>query len=455
MAAIKGTIRALSPTSIEQFLLCESRAFGRLNLLGEDEWEEEHGEGAAMGTLAHAAAKIWFRPNAVWLTHIAANKDHELLAKEAMAMTAKAGADREALNKAEDEIAKLGLLKHPYTDPGHVYRMAIADVANGPYGCELVTQGRILFDQILAHYNRETLNVVFAERRYKGTLANGVPIHTILDLAVDRGDGRLELIDYKTGFITMTTEEMYAKHQVRMNLLAVARYDPTLQRFTQKSFTYFWVRPGYETGPVSFSAEQIMDYEHYLASLYRHATTLTEPAESINRFCWSCARKLNCKAFRLMVSDGLNTDKVLEPEEIAKLSDDEVMRHHYRLKTQINLLDKSRANLAEYLLNKLKARNATQIMGEGMKATFRQNKSASYDVSTVLMICAHHKVDPSTVVGVTKKKVEETFSGNLDAMRVLALSMKRGANAPFVDVSPLSKQDLKEREKTEQSRKPA
>src|SRR5438046_14008 len=143
----------LSPSKLETSRLCEARLAGRLNQLGEAEWDEEHGEAASTGTLAHAAAKHWYRPCPRWIE-----------------------------------------------------RMRTRD-------------------------NRNQLNIVFAERRYKGKLANNVPVHLIVDLGIDRGNGRLELVDYKTGWISISTDDMYSKDQVLMNMLAVSRYDDSLSYF--------------------------------------------------------------------------------------------------------------------------------------------------------------------------------------------------------------------------------
>ena len=461
-------IGALSPTKVEQAMLCESRLAGRLNQLeGEDAWDEEFGESAATGTLAHCAAKLWYRPNAAWLKRVKAGEDPAKLAAQAQAIRQKIAdqrppaADETDEQKAEREadirramdateesiIAPQGLLKHPFTNPSHVFRKAIDDCAQGPFGNQLpheadsVGDARSLFETIIAHYNRDNVNVVFAERRYKGKIANGVPIHTILDLAIDRGEGRLEVVDYKTGWITCTTEEMYGKHQVLMNLLAVARYDESLSRYRSFSFSYFWVQPGFETGPVSFSIERLIDYEHFLATFFAYARNLKEPRESTNRFCISCGRRFSCRAFRALLGEAMGHLKVLSEDDARKLTDDEVMVQHDRLGAQIKLLEGSKKTLSGYLMRKMQAADQKQLRGEAFKATIRQNRMDNYDPATVLSMCAVHRIDPAQVVSVTKKKVEEFFGSNTDAMRTMAMTMRRGATAPFLDIRPANKKE--------------
>ena len=462
-------VKFLSPTAIEQALQCEARLAGKLNQLGEDEWEEEHGEGKSIGALAHNAAKVWYRPNAKWLERLNAGEDHEVLAKQASTMrdqvndnpafsprvedteknkVDKAIAKQDALDQVDDQIQELGLLKHCYTNPNHAFRLAISDTARSKYGNELPREAsgtddaRTLFGQILSQYNRDQLNVVFAERRYKGQIANGVPIHTILDLGIDRGDGRLELIDYKTGWITSTTEEMYDKHQVKVNLLAVARYDDALSRFHTKSFTYFWVRPGFETGPVSFSLDRLIDYEHWLSEFHAYILGVTEPTETINRFCLSCSRRFSCKKFVEMVSEAMGLGDSMTEEQARALSDEQIMVRHNRVTTQIKLLEETKSSLGSVLMGKMQTANVTCVKGSEFKATIRQNRSDGYDVATVLSLCVLNKLDTATIVGVTKTRVDEVFSSNLDAMRMLNLTKRRSASCSFLAVSHLSKKDM-------------
>ena len=462
-------VKFLSPTAIEQALQCEARLAGKLNQLGEDEWEEEHGEGKSIGTLAHTAAKIWYRPNVKWLERINAGEDHELMAKQGQLMrdqvndnpiyspcaedseknkADKAIARQEAIDAVDDQINELGLQKHCHTNINHVFRMAITETARGKYGNELpreasgVDEAMVLFGQIVSQYNRDQLNIVFAERRYKGQIANGVPIHTILDLGIDRGDGRLELVDYKTGWITKTTEEMYDMHQVRMNLLAVNRYDDAMSRFHTKSFTYFWVRPGFETGPVTFSLDRLIDYEHWLSEFHAYIHSVTEPSESINRFCLSCRRRFVCKKFTGMVSEAMGLGDTMTEAQIKALTDEEVMVRHNRVSTQMKLLEENKKNLNSYLMGKMTTAQLTCVKGEEFKATIRQNRADKYDVATVLSLCALNKLDTATVVDATKKSVDAAFASNENALRMLSMTKRRSATCAFLDIRHLSKKDM-------------
>ena len=462
-------INFLSPTTIEQARLCEARLMGRLNQLGEQRWDEDHGEGALMGTLAHEAAQVWYRPNEKWTKRVIEGMEPwEPLAQKAQAAlaavdqefppppgeideakAARMAAWRKKRNQLEEAIATEGLLKHPYTDPDYVFRLAIVSCAKGEHGFELpkeinsVGEARTLFDGIIQHYDRNKLNIVFAERRYKGTIGNGVPIHLIIDLGVDRGDGRLELIDYKTGWVTVTTEEMYAKDQVLMNLLAVARYDPTLARFSSKSFTYFWVRSSYETGPVSHPEARLVDYECYLAATYQHLIDLKEPSESYNRFCEGCPRRLRCVTYREFVAEAMGKFEDLTPEALEALGDEDIMATYDRTRAQFKMLEDRKKALAKFLEDRMNKAGVKLLETDTFKAAIRQNRCDDFDTATVLSLCAIHRIDASTVVSCTKKSVEAALGGNPEAMRMLGMTMRRGCASPWVDVRQIKKTVLK------------
>lgn len=226
----------------------------------------------------------------------------------------------------------------------------------------------------------------------------------------------------------------------------------SVNRFASKSFTYFWVRPGFETGPVSFSLDRLIDYEHWLKEFWEYLHTLTPETatESINNFCQSCGRKFQCKAFRKLISEGMQATELFTEEQVKNLSDEDVMAMHHRVHTQLKLIENNKKVLAAYLLKKMSSNNTACIKGEAYKATVRQNRSDSYDTGTVISLCSVNRIDLATVVNVTKKRVEEVFGSRPDAMRMLKLQQRRGAHSPFVDIRVLSKKDIKEQERESQ-----
>jgi hypothetical protein len=367
--------------------------------LSDDGYEEEQGEPAKTGTLAHEAAKLWYRPGGT------------------------------------------------FTDPNECFRAAMDGCAHKelfrggekvilnelPHEASSIQEARTMFDMIIAHYKREVLKVIFAERRYKGPLKNGVPVHMILDMGVDRGNGLLELIDYKTGFLSCTTDEMWDKDQVLMNLLA-ARMDPEFAAFTTIQYTYFWIRKGYETGPISLSDERLKDYEHFLALEYQRLLEVTEPIETLNRFCKSCGRRDKCLKYREWMTEAMGETVLFTPEQLAALDDDAVMGRFEKLKGQIKALDELKDQLGEHLKGVLAQRQLVEVTGKTFKAVMRTSKHDSYSVSTVVALCQAMGKDPSSVFSIKGKEVEQLFSDNPQALSQLNLTKKRGQTAPSLQV---------------------
>jgi hypothetical protein len=303
-----------------------------------------------------------------------------------------------------------------------------------PHESSSIQDARTLFDQIVSHFNRNVLKIMFAERRYKGPLNNGVPVHFILDLGVDRGNGVLELIDYKTGWITSTVEEMYDSDQVLMNLLGVT-LDPEFKDYTTKQFTYFWLRKGVETGPVSFDAERLKDYEHWLQIEYKRILDIQQPSETLNRFCASCGRRTECKKYRDWITEALNLSVTLTPEQMANTDYDALMAQHEKLSGQIKKLEDYKDGIKDFLEGQLKVLQQPEIEGSTFKCGMRGRTQEAYSVQSVVALCNEYKVDPSSVFTVKAKAVEEMFASNQQAMQTLNLTRKRFSTAPYLAVS--------------------
>lgn len=397
-------IGTISPSKLERIRLCESRVEAQLH---DSEYEEEQGEMAKGGTLAHEAAKLWYR----W-------------------------------SPAPD-----GSKTWPYTDPSVCFRAAMDSVSKReftqgnnvivnnelPHDAGTIQDARTSFDMIISHYKREVVNIIFTERRYKGTLKNGVPVHLIIDLALDRGNGTLEIVDYKTGFIACTTDDMWDKDQVLMNLLAVS-LDPEFAKFTTFQFTYFWVKKGYETGPISLSGERLADYEHFLALEYTRIVEIEKPVESLNRFCGSCGRRTQCSKYREWMTEAMASPALLTPEQMVGMDDDILMGQHEKLKGQIKALENLREQLGDHIKAILTQRQVVELEGRTFKAVIRSSKHNTYSVPAVVALCVANQKDPSAVFSIKSKEVESLFSSDPNALQQLNLTMRRGQTAGSLNI---------------------
>lgn len=459
-----SAIGNLSPSKLENLILCPARLLSKMNLLGEEEVEEEKGDEAKIGVLAHAAAKWWYRPCEEWKKRIARGDDPDAMQRQAQAMRDRVLAQitsptpseeekeslQQQINDVDEQINQEGLLKHPWSSPEYCLHKAMMECRKARFGSELISdpanieEAKRLFGLIRNHYDRNVLNIVFAERKYKGDLGNGVPVSLIIDLALDRGSGRLEIVDYKTGMIACTTEEMYSKHQVLMNLMALHKHDASLAMYPEKSFTYFWVQMGTETGPVSQTWEQLTDYEYFLAEKYQelvdHVVAAQKPEtkaqvpEHVNRFCRSCPRRFRCTKYQEMVTEAMCFQDVLGEEQLKALGDDQIMARFEEIGQKIKLLENAKGKLSEILLAELEKRKVKCIEGEKHKCSLRQNRADSIDGPTVVSLCQINGVDLASVASFSKKKVEAAFANNAEAMKRLGLTMRRGMASAYPDV---------------------
>jgi phosphoglycolate phosphatase-like HAD superfamily hydrolase len=457
-------LTTLSPTKLEQSRLCRARL--KAKYTNDSDYEEDQGDFAKRGTLAHEAAKVHYRGGyCVDATgKIVAGTPGEngltWVESKSVDQAFKAALDLCAASKNYDGTPN-------------------SQVPDDPSGVE---EARTLFEQIAAFYPRETVKVVFVERKYKGTLHNGVPVSLIIDLGLDVGGGVLEIIDYKTGFITISDEEMADKDQVLMNLLAT-RYDPELAAFSTHQFRYFWVRDGYQSKPFSMDWSRLTDYERWLAHEWQDILNDNDPKETINRFCYSCGRRKECKKFAEWLGEaygglkipteaelhslisslhGLQgpqfvtvlAQKLMEqygtirewkPEDAVALTMDHVMERADRLGTQIKLLEKNEKVLKDKLKADIEKQNAKGIEGETWKCTKVGGSASTPDPEIVLAACQQYGIKPSKVVSISKEKVESTFAQHAEAIKHINNTAHRFPRSAWIKITKLSPKKRAER----------
>ena len=399
---------ALSPTKLETARLCLARLKAKYSDYGD--YTEEQGEPAKIGTLAHAAAKIWYRGSA---THN--DKTTVLVNTPDVAFT--------------EAMLECAETKDFNGNPNSQLPME-------PSG---IDEARTMFNAIVAHYPRENLKVLYAERKYKGTLANGVPVSLIIDLIVDNGNGVCEVIDFKTGFLSCSTDEMYDKDQVLMNLVAVSQ-DPDLMRFPTKQFTYYWVKKGFVTGPIHLPLQTLADYENWLALRYQEILNTEDPPETLNRFCKNCGRKTECKKYTAFLAEAYGVTNpqdiiTIKPEDVKALTDEDLMAQADRMAAQMKMLEGNVDNLKEELKGRLEAAATKEIFGDRYKATLRQDPRSSYRTETVLSLAQQYGVNIAPLVSIKKKEVDTAFSSIPAAQQALEMTMHRGATAPWVAIN--------------------
>ncbi len=430
----------LSPTKLKQAKLCPARLHARLH---DDDWDEERGERAALGTLTHTAAEIWYRPDPQWMQVYSTIEDpnHRAQAWESR-----------KIQLADGSIIE----KHPMTDPELAFKMAIdreTQTGDMPVDNQSLIEARQLFLNIIDFYKRDVLNVVFAERKYKGGLANGVPVSLKIDLGVDRGAGKLEIVDYKTGFVTIPDDELENEDQVMLNLLAVRR-DPVFASFNAVTFSYFWVQHAAPSREVLVADTVLDHYAHALASRYQSLSTMTEPDERINPFCGSCGRRAKCERFKAFISQAMGTlgDDITE-EQAMKWDDETLMETSDRLKGQLKVLENSNKLLKEMVKARAQASDTGDLNGTKFRVATRKRQNLTYSPNTVLALCKAHSVDPGDCLSVSKGKAEQVFDGKGNAIDQLKVTSSRPTVTTWIQIEPVKEGGAKKKAKKKASKK--
>jgi RecB family exonuclease len=408
---------ALSPTRLEMVRTCEARMMAKYDKGFDAEFSEQKGDMAMVGILAHEAAKYWYRA-------AIADATDEQKAQGATLDT--------AFQAALEELGPKGELPK---------------VATG------AAEAKALFAQIVAFYDRDALTILFAERRYQGALPNGVPVNLVLDLGVGRADGTLEIIDYKTGFIITSYDEMFDKDQVLLNILAVS-LDTTFAEYPQKAFRYFWVQSSFESRPVTMPPHALADYLAWMAEEYQRILAIEQPAEMLNRFCQSCGRRFRCTAFAELMTGAMLKPDLLDADALEGLSLDDVMARYETVATQIKLLDASKKVLSEYMQQAMEDAGAKELTGATRRVSLRQSGRVDFPARAVISLCAKYGEDPAPLMTVVKGRLDTAFSDRPEAMSELTLAASRTMNKAYVQIGK-PKKERKPRAKRTKKAAPA
>jgi hypothetical protein len=248
---------------------------------------------------------------------------------------------------------------------------------------------------------------------------------------------------HNTGFLSCSTDEMYDKDQVLMNLVAVSQ-DPDLMRYPSKQFSYYWVKKGFETGPVHLPPQSLADYENWLAMRYQEILNTEDPPETLNRFCKNCGRKAECKKYTTFLAEAYGVKNpediiTIKPEDVKALTDEDLMAQVDRMASQMKMLETNVDNLKAELKGRLEAGGTKEIFGDRYKATLRQDPRSSYSTATVVSLAQQYGVNIVPLISVKKKDVDSAFSSIPAAQQALEMTMHRGATAPWVAVAANTK----------------
>lgn len=423
-------------------------------MLEDEDFEEESGEAAKVGTLVHQAAQVWFRPDETWLNEMVAVQKRVADSIAELPPDQQDAAWQRMVAEATQALAEKGVVKHPRSpklegeDDGaymsrlmdECFQRAIGELDGGDLPSDpntIVEEARSLFGTIVSFYNRDVLNIVFAERRYKGDLPNKVPVHLIIDLAIDRGNGVLEIVDFKTGWVSMQTEDMYHEDQPLLNLLAI-HLDPQLNAYKTKRFTYLWVRTGHETGPIELSEQRLTDYEYWLSLKWEYLKGLKDPRETVNPFCSSCGNRWKCKEFAKGFSEAMGALKPLTEEELKSKSLEDIMLQLLKIKGQEKLLDGYKKRLSEIIELTMEKHGVKVMEGKRVKARLNQMHYEKFRVEDVLALSKSKEIDPASMLTVNKGKVESIFSGDPVSLNHLHRNAFHSYSTPSVQVSEVS-----------------
>ena len=220
---------------------------------------------------------------------------------------------------------------------------------------ELINTGKFMLNNKLNLFD-PSQKIISMEKFFpeKGEIfkINGVPVSGAIDKIIEVDDHTLEIIDYKTNKIAMTSREALFDIQISM-YDAVARkmypeYDTVI-------LTWDYLRPGMSPLRIIKTEEQRNTFLEYLKALHDKILRTKEEdlKPRINKFCGWCDYKHMCPAYGEFMEKMASVEMV--PPEA--MDEDEFTTEWKRIKDWSTLVDSRKKELKAYASDKAKKTN--------------------------------------------------------------------------------------------------
>jgi hypothetical protein len=165
---------------------------------------------------------------------------------------------------------------------------------------------------------------------------------------------------------------------------------------------------------------------------------LKEPTETINQYCTSCGRRMECKSYLALVSEMMTLTKALTPAEAAALTIEQVMAQYGRYKSQEKLIENSRKLLGKILMGELDRQGAKSIEGTKFKVTKQQKAGITHSPEAVIEICREKGLNPARLMSVSAASLLEVFKTDPIALDRFFKAARAAPQSPYVLVKEIS-----------------
>lgn len=293
-------------------------------------------------------------------------------------------------------------------------------------------EARRMIESEVEQSPRESTNVLAVETVFDHVLESGTNIYGIID-RIDRLDETtVRIVDYKSGFLVPSYDELREGHQANMYPLWVFLSGQFGWARTVV-FEMHYLRPDIVKSLV-FELADLIDYMEYISYLNEQILRTENPTATVNRFCWSCAHRKDCEHYKTFILSMLSGDSSNQ----FKYDRDELTIENVgvlieRIKKGQSLLNKERSFLEELATCMMETEGIEEFSGEEIEVTLSTKPVRKYDPDVVKTLAEERGVIDQ-VMTVSSTGLKKAFKGDDLALQAIEVSTTVEMSSPSLTV---------------------
>lgn len=256
----------------------------------------------------------------------------------------------------------------------------------------------------------------------------GVPLIGAIDRVDEIDEDTIVVTDYKTSTTAPTPDKLRSDVQLSIYDVVARQLWPQYKRvilsldMLKSDVLYTYRTP-----------EEREEFEKYLKEVYEQMVNITEKEAKpqLNMFCSWCDYKGFCPAYKKAYSK-----KEYDFEEIATLSDEELISQWQHVKNIKKILEERERELSMVMMEKIRDTGEV-ISDEEDEVYVRQNARTTYDSKTISGIIPYEAF--VSMANLNKKAVDDYVEANPSIKEEVKKSSVTNYTSPFLAVKKAKK----------------
>ena len=233
--------------------------------------------------------------------------------------------------------------------------------------------GKILLNKYVAGTNKEEILNIGTEIEFNLEIAPEIFIKGFMD-RVDVIDGdTIEVVDYKTSFIALTSYEIADDVQLSMYDLAASILFP---EYANRLLSLEYLRHSKVSS--SRSEERRVNFTEWLIDMYYKITNDNEPHAKLNEYCNWCMCKDQCEAYQAVLKKDVELDEL--GSDFTNLWEEKAS-----IDFKLKILDGRRDKVIETLKNEFEMNQRELItLNNGSELYLTSQERHSYPIESII-----------------------------------------------------------------------